>query len=99
MRYNTLLKITRDLGPWYSKIFNTFFQKSGQAVITSYIALQHVTKGYNGFRTLVTNYKVVQIFWNVFFQKSGQAVITRYNALYHVTKGYKKIETLVTNCE
>ena len=46
MRYNTLLKITRDLGPWYSKIFNTFSQKSGQAVITSYIALQHVTKDY-----------------------------------------------------
>ena len=62
MRYNTLLKVTRDLGPLQSKILKAFSQKCGQAVITSYNVLQHITKGYNGFRTLVTNHKVVQIF-------------------------------------
>ena len=59
MRCNTLLKVTGDLGPCRSKILKAFFQKYGHVVITSYNALQHVTKGYNGFSTLATNYKVV----------------------------------------
>ena len=57
-----LLKVTRDLGLWWSKILKVFLPKSEQVVITSSNALQQVTKDYNGFRTLVTNYKVVQIF-------------------------------------
>ena len=62
MRYKTLLTVRRDLGTWQSKVLKTFFQKCGKVdkLWTRYNALQHVTKGYNGFRTLVTNYKVVQ---------------------------------------
>ena len=47
--------------------------------------LQHVTKGYNGFRTLGTNYKVFK-FVKLFFKKSGQVVITCYNVSQNVTK-------------
>ena len=62
MRYNTLLKVTRDLGRWWSRILKVFFQRTGQVVITSYNALKDVTKGYNGFRNLAPNYKVIQTF-------------------------------------
>ena len=39
-----------------------FFDKSRQVVRTSYNELKHVITDYNGFRTLVTNYKIVQAF-------------------------------------
>ena len=61
-------------------MLKTFFQKCGQAVITSYNALQHVAKGYNGYGTQLATYKSHK-FPETFFQKSGQAVITNYNAL------------------
>ena len=62
MYYNTLLKVTRDLRPWQSKVLKASFQRSGQNVITSYNALQRLTTGYNTFRALVTNHKVIQPF-------------------------------------
>ena len=41
-----------------------------QPVIMRYNnALQHVTKGYNRFKALVTNYKVTQILQNSFPEK------------------------------
>ena len=66
-----------------------------QPVIMRYNnVLQHVTKGYTRFRTLVTKLSKIS---KTFFQKCGQAVITSYNALQHVTKGYNGFRTLVTN--
>ena len=45
-------------------------EKLLQPVIMRYSnALQHVTKGYNGFRALVTNYKVFQTPQNIFSRK------------------------------
>ena len=67
-----------------SKFSETFFPKRGQAVVTSYNALQHVTKGYNGFRILVTNYKVVQIPRQIFSRKMSKC----YNKLQCVTTRY-----------
>ena len=60
MRCNTLLKFTLASGPWLliiklSKNSKKFFQKSGQTVIASYNALQHVTNDYNGFKTNTNN--------------------------------------------
>ena len=53
-----------DIRLWLliKNFMKVFFEKSGQVVITSYNALEHVTKCYNGFRTLVTKCQVVQIF-------------------------------------
>ena len=67
MCYNTLLKVTMDLGLWEliiksSNFVKLFFKKSGQVVITFYNVSENVTKCYNRFRTLVTNYRAVQIF-------------------------------------
>ena len=59
MRYKTLLTVKKDIGPWQYKIVKAFSEKCEQAVVTSYNALQDVTEGYSGNRTLVTNYKVV----------------------------------------
>ena len=53
-----------DIRLWLliKNFMKVYFEKSGQVVITSYNALEHVTKGNNGFRTLVTNYQVVHFF-------------------------------------
>ena len=67
MHEKMLLWVAKYLGTCWqtvklSNVLQRVFQKSGTAVITSYNVLQHVTKGYKGFRTLVTNYQVTQIF-------------------------------------
>ena len=53
-----LLKVATYLGTCQqtvklSNVLKSVFQKKGKGVITSYNVLQHVTKGYKGFRTLV----------------------------------------------
>ena len=59
MHENMLLKVTKYLGTQeqivkLSNVLKSVFQKSGKAVvITSYNALQYVTKGYKRLKTLV----------------------------------------------
>ena len=60
MCYNTLLKAAMNLGLWQlikksSKFSETYFPEKRISFITSYGVLQHITKGYNGFRNLITN--------------------------------------------
>ena len=69
MRYNTLLKVTMDSGLWYlimksTKFLKIFFQKNGQAAITSFNTLKHITKGYKRIRIQETNYEFVENFQN-----------------------------------
>ena len=58
MCYHTLLKVTKDLGLWHEfssrpNLQKLFSQESGETVVRSDHALQHVAKSYKRFRTLV----------------------------------------------